>query len=92
MAEMEDTLNLMPHLAGAWDYAAATDVNWHPGRVERFYNEFYKGQNMINRYPKEMQTAVQNGGTYFLQAQPADAEVDGDMFQYSTPDDTEESN
>ena len=34
MGEMEDTLDLMPNLAGAWDYAAATDVNWHPGRVE----------------------------------------------------------
>ena len=47
---------------------------------------------MINRYPEEMQRAVHNGGTYFLQVQPADAEVDGDMFEYSTPDDTEESN
>ena len=47
---------------------------------------------MINCYPEEMQKVLQIGGTYFLQAQPADAEVDGDIFEYSTPDDTEESN
>ena len=34
MAEMENTVDQMPQLAGPWDYAAATNINWNPGTVE----------------------------------------------------------
>ena len=75
MAEMENIVHQMPQLAGAWDFAAATAINWNPGKVERFYYEFYKGQEMIDHYPEEMQTAVREGGIDFLQGRTAEPDL-----------------
>ena len=66
---MEDHLGNFASRSGNWDFAAASDVNWHGGAVEEWYYEFYAGTTNEHKYPAEMQEAVQVGQQDFLQAQ-----------------------
>ena len=43
MQEMERDVEIMPELAGNWDYAPAARACWRPGKVPRFHYEFYRG-------------------------------------------------
>ena len=76
VGEMEPHLALFHQLAGTWDYAAATSIDWHPADVKRFYYEFYRGEEMFDRYPPEMKEAVRKGFADFMQAREnADADA-----------------
>ena len=69
MQEMERDVETMPELAGNWDYAPAARASWRPGKVPRFYYEFYRGGDMMDRYPEILQEAVQFGEEDFRNAQ-----------------------
>ena len=70
-AEMDSHINCFTALPGAWDYAAARDVNWHSGPVMLKYYEVYKDQKFIGRYPEEMQAAVHIYGSRSLLPSPS---------------------
>ena len=81
LSEMEDHLGNFASRSGNFDFAAASDVNWHGGAVEEWYYKFYAGTTNEHKYPAEMQEAVQLGQQDFLQAQAYDEQV---AFNYDT--------
>ena len=68
MQEMERDVEIMPELAGNWDYAPATRASSRPGKVRHFHYKFYRIGDMMDRYTEIMQEAVQFGEADFQNA------------------------